>query len=201
MEKLSSDILRLIPLAIELDLPSLLSYCLVSKEINRAVCKNPDFWRMKLAKDFPDAKYDINDDPKLVYRMFYERINRLIKHDPELKDILPLIDINKIKPMNFSRDEREYFEKITRYLLNILNDEVLIKIMNDYNKHKIYGRDKKVLLPTGKNIENFMNDIGMVYRDEYKHYYKYLVKELKYYLNHPNYTFDPYLWDEAYPDF
>src|SRR5680860_1594258 len=50
MNKLPKYIL--FTLALELDLPDILTYCRLSKRFNNAVCNNFSFWYNKLFKDF-----------------------------------------------------------------------------------------------------------------------------------------------------
>lgn len=67
--KLPRDVLFKIALA--LDLPDLLSYCLTSKSYNDAACKNPDFWRARLLKEkqtlLRDKDIQSIKDPKEYY--------------------------------------------------------------------------------------------------------------------------------------
>ena len=66
METLNKDML--VKIALELDLPRLLRFCESEKRINDKVCKNNDFWRNKLERDFPDYK---TVDWKLSFRGIY----------------------------------------------------------------------------------------------------------------------------------
>ena len=72
MEKTTKDIV--IELAIQLDLPDILQFCLTSKKINNYVCSNKDFWIRKMYLDYGIKFADINyDDP----RKYYENIRKL----------------------------------------------------------------------------------------------------------------------------
>ena len=48
------DVIALV--ALDLDLPNILSLCESNVKFNRAVCKKESFWLNKLLKDFPDYK-------------------------------------------------------------------------------------------------------------------------------------------------
>ena len=50
------DVLMLI--ALELDLPDLLNYCVSNPALNKAACENEFFWLRKLERDFP--KYPVS---------------------------------------------------------------------------------------------------------------------------------------------
>jgi len=66
MDKLEKD--QLFLLALELDLPELLSFCDSSKRINELICKRNDIWYYKLNKEFPNWKdFRFNASPKKIY--------------------------------------------------------------------------------------------------------------------------------------
>lgn len=50
MDKLGKDVLVMI--ALDYDLPTILSFCSSSKRFNNVICKNNNFWISKLRKDF-----------------------------------------------------------------------------------------------------------------------------------------------------
>jgi hypothetical protein len=52
---------RLLLIALELDIPSVLNFCSSNKRINALICKNSDFWKAKLIKDFAFTFYGISD--------------------------------------------------------------------------------------------------------------------------------------------
>ena len=54
MEKLEKD--QLFLLALELDLPELISFCQTNKRINNLICKRNDIWLYKLNKEFSDYR-------------------------------------------------------------------------------------------------------------------------------------------------
>lgn len=75
METLSKDVLVL--LAMELDYFTILKFCSASKKINMYVYKNNDFWRNKLAKDFPNFKNRENRNDREQYAF----LNRILTRE------------------------------------------------------------------------------------------------------------------------
>ena len=183
MDKLEKD--QLFLLALELDLPDLISFCSSSKRINMLICKRNDIWYYKLNKEFSDLKYT-GKEP----RPYYVKVKEISDIHPELRNILPLINIKeyeniKIQPIIY----------MVESLLDSLDPNVLIKIMNDYNNHKIYGETKKINYPNKEEILRFLARSGLVRPGETKTYYNFLIKELEIYMRDPSYIFDPSLWE------
>ncbi|GAI81263.1 unnamed protein product, partial [marine sediment metagenome] len=73
-EHLSKDVIFL--LALELDLPSILQLCLTSKKYNQHICENPNFWKNKLLKEYPQLNSVINDI--YDYKNTYKHVKRLV---------------------------------------------------------------------------------------------------------------------------
>lgn len=180
MEKLPKDVLIL--LALDLNLPGIISLCQTNERINKNVCENPIFWRNKIQKDFPTANY-ISKNTREVYL----KLDKLVRERSELKDILPLIIIDNFK---FTVDSPE--SKIAA-IFNSLNKDVLDKIVNDYNKHEVYGKDRQI--KDLKNILDFIEPSGLYYTQEYENYYTSLIEQLKEYVINPKITFDPSKWE------
>ena len=89
MEKLNKDELFL--LAIELDLPSLLNFCLTSKRFNEVICKKESFWVNKLDRDYSNYKENFNDKtPREKYTLIYQKII-LSTRDIHWLDLLMII--------------------------------------------------------------------------------------------------------------
>ena len=194
MNKLPKDVIVL--LALDLTLPDIISLCQTKKRIDQIICQNPNFWRQKIQRDFPGAKYDQGDNPKQIYF----KIGRILKKYPELRDIIPLIVINRFDVDFPLREEYEYPDKLLN-LLDALPKSLLYKIMNDYNSHEIYGEKRQVMESTRQAILHFMNDAGLIYTIEYEVFYNLFVKELQYFMSHPDYTFDPAIWEIGSPYF
>ena len=177
MEKLPKDVLIL--LALDLNLPGIVSLCQTDKIINRDVCENPIFWRNKIMKDFPTANY-VSKNTRAVYL----KLDKLVRERPELKDILPLIDLDKFKFIN-----HEYHITTISNIFNSLKKNVLDKIVNDYNKHEVYGRNKQITISSPKQIIDFIESSGVYYNEEYENYYSSLIEQLKQYVKNPKITF------------
>ena len=56
-------------IALELDLPDLLQFCLLNQQ-TVAICQSNFFWQRKLQRDYP-AVYDQLDDGQHNYRQIY----------------------------------------------------------------------------------------------------------------------------------
>lgn len=69
MNNIPRDVL--IKLAIEMDLPDLLSFCLTSKNINAQICDNKEFWRRKLLSEENLKNIPKSFDSKSMYIMKY----------------------------------------------------------------------------------------------------------------------------------
>jgi len=54
----------------ELDIPTLAAYCRSGKNMNRATCDNPNFWRDRLRQDFHYVNQ--TDNPKDAYYQLYD---------------------------------------------------------------------------------------------------------------------------------
>lgn len=68
MDKLHRD--ELVLLALQLDLPDILSLCNSSKYFNEKICKNENFWRRKIELERPGLIKFINNE-KLSFRDIY----------------------------------------------------------------------------------------------------------------------------------
>ena len=95
--KLPKDIL--FQIALELDLPDLLSYCLTSRSYNEAACKNPDFWRAKLLKDkqtlLRDKDIQSIKDPKEYYEKQLKKYRGYLSK--KLTEFSKSGDLDKVK--------------------------------------------------------------------------------------------------------
>ena len=69
-DNIPKDVLMLI--ALEYDLPDILSFCLSSKRFNDTVCKNNIFWMNKFKRDQPDV-YEKIKDKKVNWKQIYIR--------------------------------------------------------------------------------------------------------------------------------
>lgn len=76
--QLPADVMAL--MALELDTPSILNYCLSNKRFNEVICNSQTFWRNKFTKDYPGVRAI----PKSVrnVKAFYETFYNTIKQEP-----------------------------------------------------------------------------------------------------------------------
>ena len=71
MEHLNVD--ELFSIAIQLDLPDILSLCKSSKRFNQLVCLRDRIWLALLERDFPDyQKLNIISSPRENYKLLYQ---------------------------------------------------------------------------------------------------------------------------------
>ena len=118
MESLPKDIL--FKMALDSELPAILSWCQTSKKFKEKVCGNDDVWRAKLLKDYPDyEELDLSflSPPSLkekyVFMYQLEYIKKLLDSKESLKDIflkkeLDLIDKKLKKIPSFNLPNLEY---------------------------------------------------------------------------------------------
>ena len=73
MENLPKDVLTL--LALEMDLPSIISFCSSNKRINNTICKKDIFWRNKIEKERPIfLKTFSNVLNAISFRQLYQKL-------------------------------------------------------------------------------------------------------------------------------
>ena len=81
------DKVALFNIAIELDLPNLLTFCSTNKRINNLICKRNEIWKYKL-KEFPESiefKENYKFSDKELYILLYNL--KILKDKLELKII------------------------------------------------------------------------------------------------------------------
>jgi hypothetical protein len=69
---------RLLLIALELDIPSVLNFCSSNKRINALICKNSDFWKAKLIKDFAFTFYGISDEKRNLKQYYFILYNNTL---------------------------------------------------------------------------------------------------------------------------
>ena len=72
METIPKDVL--IQMALELDYIDILSWCVSNKYVNEKVCKNQDFWKKMLYKDYPFIPRFNSYDFRKLYKLLRETI-------------------------------------------------------------------------------------------------------------------------------
>ena len=158
---LNKDIL--FSIAMELDMPALLNFCVVNKNINEKICENKYVWLAKLKKDFSFIfdDYRKDEDPKLAYKFLYNLKNKKFKSDVRIKD-QPAYQAATLGSLNFFRFSLGKIEKTFPNLyfnmgkrLTILNLEYglygAIESQNlNFVMYFVIDRDVKITLPIVK---------------------------------------------------
>lgn len=83
MEKLSKDELYL--LALQLDLPDLLSFCESTTKFDKKICQDPSVWERKIKRDFPTYP-DANMKNLLKHKSYKEIYELLYTKEKYYKD-------------------------------------------------------------------------------------------------------------------
>lgn len=161
------DVLRKI--ALELPPYDLISLCASKKSFYKDICKNNQFWRFKLEKDFPEVfNYILNlglslKNPKSTYMRVFTQLSSLIEkyttiylNKKEEIDILRVVHINKEKVK----------DKIYKVLYSAYSDLRKLKTVESYEKvvtqklnnyikeYNLYEIDSKILLDNLREIVN-----------------------------------------------
>lgn len=71
MDKLPPDVL--IRMALDYDMPEILSLCLTSKRINGIICENSKFWMNKLIRDYPKTFQKVKEIGATDWKKYYSR--------------------------------------------------------------------------------------------------------------------------------
>lgn len=175
MDKLPTDVI--VYMALNMDLPEILSLCKTSSKFNKAICLNDNFWRDRLKKD-----YDIHEKPSnITNKKYYEYIVDLIKlknPDVSLQRAANTNDVNIIKIFHDRGANIHFWDDwlmihsagrgsldVTKYLLehgadiHAQNDKALMESIE-------YGRVEtvKYLIDNGSVIHD--NDKAMMYIGE-----------------------------------
>ena len=132
MDKIPKDVLVLI--ALELDLPTILSYCRSNSNFNRSVCDNFNFWYNKHYKEF-GVNYT-GEKTLPAIKKYFETItnkkitalNRAITFTPSVKNFL--------LSANYGPKTKEIIEIIEPLLkLNILSRAILFNLISKWAEH------------------------------------------------------------------
>ena len=113
VSELNKDELFLI--ALQLNLPDLLSFCTSSKRINDLICQNNDIWIAKLNREFPNYNPMFRKDtPRQTYTLLYDLTN--------LKNKLGLEEsIEEIYQMKRLDIRRKGIKEIPKEIGNLTN--------------------------------------------------------------------------------
>ena len=170
METLGRDVLVL--LAIELDYSDILKFCNSSNRINNLVCKNNDFWRNKLYRDYPEYRYYKQGNFRQIYKDVII-VNRLLNDIPShILNAFELPVFLKPEIINFVRNAD--FGNIigTNIPLNfllepllqrkILNRQILSILFGKYILQYRYQIDNKNYYKVGPEMNQYLS----LYLDE-----------------------------------
>ena len=97
----------LMKIGMDLDIPTLMSYCRSSSDANRATCDNQDFWRRRLKQDFNRT----DGNPKERYKRIYEGITNVIR------SVIDGITVNE-KYVNIDLMTKDMFDAIVNVIVN-----------------------------------------------------------------------------------
>jgi hypothetical protein len=124
MENLDKNVLRL--LALDLAMPDILKLCLTSKKFNSEICKNNNFWRNKLYRDYPQTinKFPGKSDFRKIYLSLYNKVKTqyytIISYNDEIdgKTLIPkfwsYIKKSPLKEEDYDLAEKLYPDFIER---------------------------------------------------------------------------------------
>ena len=151
METLPRDIVSVI--ALELDLPDILNYCLSKSNFN--ICNNESFWIRKLDKDFRITyNKGFGSAKKYYLKKFNERINEAKQEYAALVSIAERVQ--SIKPQS----HLALPNGMRLYRINV--KELLEQWRNSFSDIiNIIGKDK--FIPLYTNIDNLL-----VYKSDYE---------------------------------
>ena len=114
MQKLNKD--ELFTLAMQLDLQSLLSFCLCSKYIQKNLYLRDEIWIYKLKKDFPDyKKLKVEKSFKEIYKILFS----LTKLKNKIKIKGNIYDLYNFKILHLSDKSLIEIPKEICYLTNL----------------------------------------------------------------------------------
>lgn len=170
MENLPKDVI--IQLALEFDLPSILSLCQTSTKLNMLICENNTFWINKLRKDFDILKY--RTDAKAYYENLMEHLKEddpdtLLLIGIEMED-LDLVKFSVAKGANVNDTSIIYTplifslgvngnDDIFHYLLNIAinsKETAMLNLKSFLNKIDAQTKSKTKELLSAKLYDIFL---------------------------------------------
>lgn len=90
----------LFSIALEMDLPNIISMCRTSSKINDYICNSRNFWIRKIKKEYPTVPIEKIQDPRTLYKKLYKTVAEsarwdywyaLKRNDNDLINSLPYI--------------------------------------------------------------------------------------------------------------
>lgn len=153
------DVLRKI--ALELPPYDLISLCASKKSFYKDICKNNQFWRFKLEKDFPEVfNYILNlglslKNPKSTYIRVFTQLSSLIEKYTTI-DILRDVHINKEKVKDkIYKVLYSAYSDLRKLKIEDSYEQVVTQKLNKYIKeYNLYEIDSKILLNNLREIVN-----------------------------------------------
>ena len=175
MENLNKD--QLFLLAIELDLPNLLSFCGSSKRINELLCNRNEIWLHKLINEYPNYK-DFNFDKNLkeIYTTLYQL--QKLKEKLNLDLNYSLLDLYNLQEFNLYSNE---IEEIPKEIGQLHNLQILDLSYNDIKQiPKEIGllHNLQTLDLSGNRIKQIPKEIGLLHKLETLNLYDNYIKEI-----------------------
>jgi hypothetical protein len=133
-------------LALEMNLDTILNYCLVNKKFNSLVCDSQNFWRIKYQKDFPGSKLlPKNMKPKEFYKYIAKSLDE------------------KILPPNILRTRNPDYELIYAAARN----NSLETICNAQNKIYILCRQENTWINILNYLFHYIRGNPETYKEKY----------------------------------
>ena len=168
MDTLSKDVLVL--LAMELNYTDIIKFCSTSKNINKYVYQNNDFWRNKLYKEYPFSRnLDTTNSRKLYHEIVkeldIEKVNTFTEEDinvtefdtpvylrPELVDFLLQADLGVIGK---NQIPQKYF--IFPFLRKgILRTPMITSLLSSYLKKHQFVENGKFKYRVGDDMNRYL---------------------------------------------
>ena len=162
METLSRD--ELFSIAIELDLPGLLSFCSSSKRINDLVCKRNDIWLYRIRKDFPNYKLRKSENPKKIYILLTKELKRVGEFQENRGPFLGLVGINE--PLYLFLKNAK-FDKTTEELIQPLIDAKTFNVSLLVMLFQLYFHQHNLKIIEDGRQFNHIDEVMEKYLKEY----------------------------------
>lgn len=162
------DVLRKI--ALELPPYDLISLCASKKSFYKDICKNNQFWRLKLEKDFPEVfNYILNlglslKNPKSTYMRVFTQLSSLIEKYTTIYLNKKEEEIDILRDVRINKDKVK--DKIYKVLYSAYSDLRKLKIVDSYEQvvtqklnkyikeYNLYEIESKILLNNLREIVN-----------------------------------------------
>jgi hypothetical protein len=145
----------LVKMALSLDLPEILYLCQTSKQFNRNVCENNNFWMNKYMQDFPGKA--LPENSKLFYKNMIKLNSKNIA-DQLFKWILTNIELSSVQ------SNRKAFKHNGKYSMKVKGDDLEL----DYEDNYVRLLPENITLETAVYLPNaicLINNRGINHDD------------------------------------